>query len=146
MRLLVDAMLGRLVAYLRMAGHDTVYAPDAGVEADGAVVDLADREGRRVLTRDRAIAAMAPSAVLLTSLDIEDQLREVRAAGIDLELDGASRCGRCNGRLEPVPPGSALPPAVPDPGSEPVWRCRDCGQCFWRGSHWTDVRDRLAGL
>ncbi|MFB6269253.1 MAG: Mut7-C RNAse domain-containing protein, partial [Halobacterium sp.] len=30
--------------------------------------------------------------------------------------------------------------------ADTVWRCTDCGQYFWRGSHWTDVENRLAEL
>ncbi|MEF8800748.1 MAG: Mut7-C RNAse domain-containing protein [Halolamina sp.] len=36
------------------------------------------------------------------------------------------------------------PEHVPD--DEMVFRCRDCGQWFWRGSHWDDVEQRLASL
>ncbi|PSQ40099.1 hypothetical protein BRD13_00720 [Halobacteriales archaeon SW_5_70_135] len=56
-----------------------------------------------------------------------------------------ARCGRCNGRLEGVgreDSDGERPAYVPET-ADPVWRCRDCGQRFWRGSHWADVRERL---
>ncbi|ERH09170.1 MAG: hypothetical protein J07HX64_00923 [halophilic archaeon J07HX64] len=56
-RLLADAMLGRLVSYLRMCGHDTVYAPDAGLEEDDDIRAVAREEGRRLLTRDRELGS-----------------------------------------------------------------------------------------
>jgi uncharacterized protein with PIN domain len=35
---------------------------------------------------------------------------------------------------------------VEDPGETAVWRCRDCGQHFWKGSHWADMAGTLAEL
>jgi hypothetical protein len=144
-RLLLDAMLGTLATYLRMCGYDAAYALDRGVEADDAVLELAVREGRRLLTRDQRLAARAPDSVLLTTRDVEDQLRELAATDFELSLGAPSRCGRCNGSLERLPPDATRPDYVPDDAS-PVWRCSACGQQFWRGSHWDDVRRRLSEL
>ena len=146
MRLLLDAMLGKLARYLRMCGYDAAYTLDRGVEADEAILTLAEAEGRRIVTRDASLAARADDAVLLESRAIEDQLREFRAAGFELTLTEPERCGRCNGRLERIPDDAPRPADAPDPGEQRIWRCPDCGQLFWRGSHWEDVRERLAGL
>ncbi|MEF8856446.1 MAG: Mut7-C RNAse domain-containing protein [Haloplanus sp.] len=145
-RFLCDAMLGKLARYLRMCGHDTAYALDRGVEADDAVRELARREDRRLLTRDAALAARTEGAIRLSARDIEAQVRELDAAGVSLSLpETPSRCGRCNGPLEPVGGGEAsTPPDVPDPAETDVWRCERCGQHFWKGSHWDDVRERLS--
>jgi hypothetical protein len=145
MRFLLDAMLGKLATYLRMCGHDAAYALDRGVEADDDVRDLARREDRTLLTRDAALADRTEGAVLLASRAIDDQLDELRAAGVSLSLPATpTRCGRCNGRLEPIAGDAATPPAVPDPGTTDVRCCVECGQHFWKGSHWDDVRRRLA--
>ena len=50
MRYVCDAMLGRLARWLRLLGHDTLYA-DVG---DAELLRLG--ETRRVLTRDRELA------------------------------------------------------------------------------------------
>ena len=144
--LLLDAMLGKLARYLRMCGYDAAYVLDRGIEEDAAVLALAGAEGRRIVTRDASLAARADDAVLLESREIEDQLRELRAAGFDLALTEPERCGRCNGRLEQLPDDAPRPSEAPDPGGLSVWRCPDCGQHFWRGSHWEDVRERLARI
>jgi len=159
-RLLLDVMLGRLATYLRMCGFDAAYAMDRGVEADDRLLGIARAEGRTLLTRDRGLASRRSDAVLLTSRDIDDQLRELRAAGFRLELDDSpTRCGRCNGRVEAVgdaasttgdgTTGDAVPDSpdyAPDPAAVDCWRCRDCDQWFWKGSHWDDVAARLDGL
>ena len=146
-RLLLDVMLGKLARYLRMCGYDAAYALDRGVEADDDVLALARDEGRRVLTRDRQLAERAPDGVRIDARDIEDQLRELHGVGFELSLaDQPARCGRCNGPVDPVGEGVVVPEYAPDPTETPCYRCRDCGQVFWKGSHWDDVRRRLARI
>jgi len=146
-RILLDAMCGGLRGFLRMCGHDAAYALDRDAEADEAALALADAEDRTVVTRDERLAARADDAVLLTEHEPIDQLVELAAAGIDLTLDAEpSRCGRCNGVLERVghsaSAGENRPEYVPDDIDDP-WRCRDCGQFFWKGSHWERVERTL---
>ena len=143
MRFLVDAMCGKLARYLRMCGHDAAYSLDRGVEADEALLAMDEAEGRRIVTRDASLAARTTDAVLLQSTAIDGQLAELRAAGVELSLTEPQRCGRCNGTLAPVDADASTPDYAPDPATEPVWCCLDCGQHFWRGSHWDDVSARL---
>jgi hypothetical protein len=146
-RLLLDAMLGTPARLLRMCGHDAAYVLDRGVEDDDAVLAWAREEDRTVVTRDAALAARAPEAVLVESLDVDDQLRELAAAGVDLSLDERpARCGACNGPVVRVAPDASVPDYAPEPADVDVYRCTDCGQHFWKGSHWEDVRARLAAL
>lgn len=143
-RLLLDTMLGKLTTYLRMCGYDAAYAPERGIEADDAILNLGRSEDRRVVTRDAPLAARADDPILVFGREIEEQLREVRAAGLTLELAEPGRCSRCNGELETVKPVEDLPDDVPNPDEQTVWQCRACGQYFWKGSHWDDVAARLA--
>jgi uncharacterized protein with PIN domain len=157
MRLLLDVMLGKLATYLRMCGHDAAYALDrgdatdseaeavTGIEDDGALLALAREEGRRLVTRDVDLAARAGDAILVSTTDIDEQLRELRGAGVDLSLDRPERCGRCNGRVDPLD-GGETPAYAPDPDERRVWRCQACGQHYWKGSHWADVRERLENV
>jgi len=144
MDFLVDAMCGSLARVLRMCGHDAAYALDRGVEADDALLALAEAEDRVVVTRDRQLAGRAPESVLLESKDVDEQLREIAAAGVSLDPTPGERCGACNGVLERDETGGR-PDYVPD-DADPVWRCRDCGQRFWTGSHWEDLRERVADV
>jgi hypothetical protein len=147
MCLLLDAMLGGLRSYLRMCGHDAAYALDRGVEADDELLAWAREEGRVLVTRDRGLANRAERSIRVESRDVREALRELRAAGVELSpADPPVRCGRCNGRLERVEGGpDRFPEYVPD-GQERVWRCRECDQHFWKGSHWDDVRETLGDL
>jgi len=161
-RLLLDAMLGKLATYLRMCGYDAAYvdsdaAPadlvdgSTGSDRDAAIRELASRESRTLLTRDRqlatATAGTAPRVILLTERPIEDQLRELADEGFRLELpDRPRRCATCNASLVAVGPEEPAPDYAPDPATVDCWRCPDCGQFFWRGSHWDDVAETLAGV
>ncbi|WP_336022028.1 Mut7-C RNAse domain-containing protein [Halobellus salinisoli] len=162
-RLLVDAMCGKLATYLRMCGYDAAYVLDpedgAGTErtsesasttespSDADIAAWAERSGRTLVTRDVDLAARVDDAVLLTSRDVVEQLDALYEAGFDLSLaDPPRRCGACNGELGRVDADESLSSGMPDPAETACWRCRDCGQVFWKGSHWDDVRATLAGV
>ncbi|PSP63037.1 hypothetical protein BRC76_03605, partial [Halobacteriales archaeon QH_8_67_36] len=124
--LVLDTMLGKLATYLRMCGYDTAYALDRGAEADDALLALAETEGRRLVTRDKGLARRVPDAVLLTKRDVSDQLRELSAAGFELELsDEPVHCGTCNAPVERVGRTEPTPEYAPDPNETDIWRCRD---------------------
>ncbi|SEP87863.1 Mut7-C RNAse domain-containing protein [Natrinema salaciae] len=147
MRLLLDVMCGGLVSYLRMCNHDTAYAGDRGLEADDDLIAVARAEDRTVVTRDVPLADRVEESILLASRNVENQLAALDAAGIDLTLaDDPGFCGRCNGPLERVDPTASTPEYAPDPAPIEVWVCRDCGQHFWRGSHWERVAETLAAV
>lgn len=167
MRLLLDAMLGKLATYLRVCGFDTAYALDRDLEDDDELLSVALEEGRILLTRDRTLAREAapespvesddsigemktnapdaPGSIRLHERAVTDQLAELAAIGFDLTpADHPRRCGRCNGRLRQLDPDESKPDYAPE--ELPIWRCHDCGQCFWMGSHWDDIVDRLEDL
>ena len=147
--LLLDVMLGKLATYLRMCGYDAAYALDGdGTDpGDEELLARARREHRVLLTRDVSLAEQADRSVLLAGRTPLDQLRELDAVGFDIELDERpTRCSVCNGVVEPLDDGDTVPEYAPDPTAVALWRCRDCGQVFWRGSHWHDVESRLAEL
>jgi hypothetical protein len=137
-------MLGKLAVYLRLCGYDTVYALDRDVEADDRILELAEADGRTLLTRDVHLSNRADRGFLLTERDPRDQLAELAAAGLGLEpTDEPRRCGRCNGPVVAVGGSEETPEYAPAPADEEQWRCTDCGQVFWRGSHWDRMCETL---
>ncbi|MEZ3144974.1 Mut7-C RNAse domain-containing protein [Halobaculum sp. MBLA0143] len=153
-RFLLDAMVGKLASYLRMCGYDAAYALDRGVEADDRLREIAVAESRRLVTRDVALARRAegddgPEPLLLGSRDVTDQLVAVAGEGYDLTPAARpARCGNCNGRLQRGDETDATRAGyVPDDRDrERLWRCVDCGQWFWKGSHWDRVTETLAEI
>lgn len=137
-------MCGGISAQLRMCGHDAAFALDRDLEADADLLAVAREEDRILVTRNRRLAARADESILLEATDPAEQLEALAAGGIDLSLsEDPERCGRCNGPLSAVEPTDPTPEYAPDPAAEAVWACADCGQHFWKGSHWDRVEEGL---
>jgi uncharacterized protein len=137
LRFVADGHLGRLVAYLRMLGFDTVYSRDA---TDPELAELAAREDRILLSRDRGLLkrSIVRRGCLLRSDRPHEQLREVvDRYGLAGSCDPFARCLGCNGLLEPLDPLIARPLAPPRVRleQEAFRRCTGCGRLYWRGSH-----------
>ncbi len=144
-RLLTDTMLGRLTTYLRMCGYDTVYTLDVDLESDDEIRAFARTENRVLLTRDRELAARTGEAILLESRGIERMLSALRDEGFELTLpETPVRCSACNGTVDRVGADEQTPEYAPESHSVAVWRCTQCGQHFWKGSHWDSVADTLS--
>lgn len=147
-RFVLDVHLGRLARYLRMLGFDSLYRNDCD---DETLADLSRRERRILLTRDRGL--LKRSAVthgyLLREADPRAQLAEVvRRFDLGGVLAEFTRCMRCNGLLEPVAKATIEHRLLPKTRRyyDEFAVCRDCGRIYWKGSHYEDMRRRLAGL
>lgn len=145
-RLLADAMLGRLARWLRAAGYDTAYDPALG---DAALLRQARAEGRVLLTADQELArSRAARTLLITTNNLADQLNQVLSACGAPPGSFFSRCLACNGRLEPAD-GAELAERLPRYilNKYPVFsRCPDCGRVYWPGTHWERMRTMLGRL
>ena len=145
-RLVADAMLGRLARRLRALGYDTLY--DASLD-DPTLARLARAEGRLLLTRDHQLAVVKGlRAVLIGSDHLAAQLAQVLALLRPLPGRRFGRCVLCNVVLEELDRAS-VESRVP----EYVWEtqrefalCRGCGRIYWRGSHWRDIHGHLDAL
>lgn len=133
-------MLGKLTRYLRMMGYDVVYASDIDAETDQELINAAEESNRRIITRDKEIASKT-DAILLKSKDINNQLRELITAGVELRLDYPTRCSLCNSELHETDENPEHAPS-----QKRVWECSGCGQYYWKGSHWFDVQETLRDI
>jgi len=134
MRLVTDAMLGRLAKWLRVLGFDTLYwrGDDAGL------VRLALAENRLLLTRDTRLPPRLPPGrtLLIESDHYDEQLRQV-IGRLGRPPHSGHRCLRCNLLLETTDKAE-LRGRVP----EFVWyrherfaRCPGCLRIYWEGTH-----------
>ena len=137
-RFVADAHLGGLARLLRMAGFDTLY--DNHFE-DAAMAELANREMRILLTRDRALLKhrVVRHGCFVHALKPAAQLRELYDR-LDLRasLRPFSLCLACNAPLREVPKQDVLdrlPPKV-QARHERFLTCDCCHGVFWEGSHW----------
>ncbi len=128
MKFLVDVMLGKLGRWLRMMGFDTEIASDD--LTDKEIVVKAEEENRVILTRDRDIDKMNTEVktVLLETKNFEKQIKTVfQRLGIEPRFPEGSRCSKCNGELRKT--------------GEDTWICKECGQRYWKGSHWKRIKE-----
>jgi len=131
-KLIADALLGRLARWLRLLGFDTLYYPDI---EDMALLKKARGEGRLILTRDGGFMGKS-GCLFIRSEDVAEQLAQVLAE-LSLEPTGQPRCARCNGALRDVP-RQEVRDLVPEHvylSQAGFQRCYDCGNVYWEGSH-----------
>ena len=135
---IADNHLGRLAAYLRMLGFDTLYRNDY---QDPELAAVAHQEGRILLTRDRRLLMRreVDYGCCLRSLDSREQLGEVvRRYALAQTARPFRRCLRCNHELEVVDKAAVLERLQPLTRRyfEEFARCPGCDQVYWKGSHY----------
>lgn len=143
-RFAVDAMLGRLATWLRLLGYDTFYEPHID---DRVLVELAQAEGRIILTRDVQLTKRrGVRALLIASDNVWDQLRQVVRAFSLVRRPRGRRCPRCNAVLTPLAREAAAGrvPAYVWQTQDAFHECPACRRVFWRGTHIADMEARLA--
>ena len=136
LRFLLDVHVGRLAAYLRMAGFDALYGNQT---SDAELARVVAREGRVLLTRDRYLLmrTAVDRGYWVRSTEPKQQLLEV-VKRFDLagSMRPFTRCLECNTILEEASRESVLdrlPPRIMD---KDVFRiCPNCQRVYWEGTH-----------
>lgn len=139
-------MLGRLARWLRLSGYDVFYSKRS---SDEDLLEVAAKEDRVVLTRDKKLKARADSSgldsVLLSSNDLVEQLRQL-AKEKDVAVKGtpeSARCPLCNSpvrKVEKEEVGERVPDTVLQE-VEDFWVCDSCGKIYWYGGHWKKIKE-----
>jgi hypothetical protein len=145
-KFIADAHLGGLTRLLRMAGFDTLYDNNY---RDRTIAEIAAREHRIVLTRDRELLKLRSltHGCYVHALQPAQQLREIMAR-LDLarSVRPFSLCLVCNAALQPTDKAAVadrLPPSVRD-GQQQFTTCTVCQRIFWQGSHWRRMQQCVA--
>ncbi|HSX03443.1 MAG TPA: Mut7-C RNAse domain-containing protein [Rhabdochlamydiaceae bacterium] len=150
MRFLCDEMLAGLGKWLRAAGYDTKIIDDR--EGDPEILDLAIRENRILLTRDRHFLKMNAEknqVIFLSSNSIEDCAKELtERLDVDWLYKPLSRCLICNGLLE-KPSEELILEHVPEDVQKwttGFWYCHHCSKMYWEGAHVKKIMRKLNEL
>jgi uncharacterized protein len=140
-RFVADVHLGRLAAYLRMLGFDTLYPEDY---RDEELARISSEENRILLTRDRGLLKRGKVryGYFVQGTQPWGQLAEVLKR-YDLlgEAMRYQRCTNCNGLLNLVdkaPIADQLPPKVREQYND-FRLCDACGKIYWKGSHYEQM-------
>ena len=149
-RFVLDVHLGKLAAYLRMLGFDTLYR---SCYSDPELVHISSVERRILLTRDRGLLmhGAVTHGYWLRETDGRRQAAEiVRRFDLVRSMRPFTRCMECNGVLEPVSREEVeeeLPRRIVE-AHEEFRRCPECGRIFWQGTHYERMKrfvEELAG-
>jgi uncharacterized protein with PIN domain len=149
-RFVLDVQLGRLAAYLRMLGFDTLYDNRAG---DPELAQISSEQKRILLTRDRGL--LKRSAVTRGYWVREtDSRRQAAEVVMRFDLAGGlhpfTRCLACNellGAASEDDVRSQVPPRTRGWCDE-FQECGHCRRVYWQGSHYRRMRqwiEELAG-
>jgi len=136
LRFLLDVHVGRLAAYLRMAGFDALYGNQA---TDAELAGIVAREGRVLLTRDRYLlmrTAVERGYWVRSALPKQQLLEVVKRFDLAGSMRPFTRCLECNSLLEEASRESILerlPPKLMVKDVFPV--CPSCQRVYWEGSH-----------
>ncbi|MCK4475804.1 MAG: DUF5615 family PIN-like protein [Methanophagales archaeon] len=160
LRFVTDRMLGKLSTWLRILGHDTVYAAEVkegDEDEDKAIVSFAEHEARILLTRDKNLASSARKkgvqCVQIKTDEVMEQLKELLRHNININLEPVPlRCSECNAKIRKVEEGEEdilreknyVPTSMV--GKLDFWVCECCGRIYWEGSHWRNMREKLRQL
>jgi hypothetical protein len=137
-RFVLDTHLGRLAAYLRLLGFDTLYRNDY---RDGELARISAEEARILLTMDRGLLkrGMVRHGYFIRDSEPRQQLLDVlRRFNLLDRTEPFTRCLRCNALLEEMDRQQAAD-RVPPGTLQHYHEFRTCPQCrrvYWKGSHY----------
>ena len=147
-RFVVDVNLGKLARLLRMLGFDTLYD---NCFSDETVAGLAFRETRIALSRDRLL--LHRNAIIygywVRSQQPNEQIQEViQRYDLREQFKPLCRCLNCNGLIQPVSKQEILERLKPKTRRyyDEFFICPDCAQIYWKGSHFDQLRPKLARI
>ncbi len=144
----LDVHLGRLAAYLRMAGFDAVYANDAG---DEQLARTSAESHRILLTRDLGLlkrAAVTRGYYVRETNPLRQLQEVVRRFELKRLLKPFSRCMACNSELRRAVKENVRG-RVPDEvfsKHDEFDECAACGRVYWKGSHYDRMQRIVGGL
>ncbi len=151
MRFLVDAMLGNLARWLRLFGHDTVYANDLIKPGEDGLSDsdlgkVALEQGRILITRDKEFAKRVANSIFVPGTDNTENLKVIQES-IHTQLtfnQDLARCTACNGALMKIANKNSVKNLVPVKTFaryDDFWKCSNpnCEKIYWQGSHFEDI-------
>ena len=147
-RFLLDNHLGKLAVLLRILGLDSLYRNNY---QDADLAQIAATGDFILLTRDRRLL-MRKSVrygYCIRSLEPDEQIHEVlERFSLSEYIRPFHRCLRCNAQLIRVEKKAVLDQLEPLTRLyfDEFHRCPDCGQIYWKGSHYDHMVTRLQHL
>jgi hypothetical protein len=145
-RFILDTHLGKLAAYLRMMGFDTLYENDY---ADDVLAQVSHDEDRILLTRDIGVLkrGLVTYGYFVRNTNPQRRLQEIsQRYNLADHAQPFTYCMRCNGRLIGVDKMRIREKVSDDTfqAFDEFHQCQACGQIYWKGSHYEKMERLVA--
>lgn len=152
MLFLVDSMLGNVAKKLQLLGYDTEYKSDYD---DLKLLEQAKKQQRVIISKDHDLIARAKKqeikSVYVTKEDEIEQFLEI-LKHVSLKLDeitgDTARCTKCNSPTSQIDKSNVedkVPKKVLE-FNEKFWKCDNCNQIYWEGTHIIKLQEFLVKL
>jgi uncharacterized protein len=147
-RFVLDTHLGRLAAYLRLFGFDSLYRNDYD---DQILADISANQHRILLTRDKQLLMrkQITHSYYVRATQPRKQLVEVLTR-FDLRKTQQpfTRCMHCNGEIRPVAKEKIAPRLLPRTKAwyHEFWQCAQCHKIYWKGSHYQRMQQLINAI
>ncbi len=137
-RFVADTHLGRLAAYLRMTGFDTLYRNDY---SDNELASLSQSENRILLTRDRGLLKrnqVTHGFFIRHDEPFLQLVSVIERFDLHNDLQPFTRCLSCNNLLDKARKEDILDRLPVNTAQTFVEFkiCQSCGKVYWKGSHY----------
>lgn len=145
MTFVVDCMLGKLAKWLKILGFDAVFF--SKIE-DDALLDIAEKENRILLSRDTELMERSDKekSLFIESENWQTQVEQVLDF-YDLwsDVKPNTRCIECNVGIKDLPREKAKNLVTPFvfENADTFALCPNCGRVFWRGTHLKDMETKI---
>jgi len=147
-RFVLDVHLGRLAAYLRMLGFDSLYRND---HHDEELAQISASEQRILLSRDRGLLrrSIVTHGYLVREPQPRQQLLEVlRRFNLSRSLAPFRRCLRCNAPLQAVAKELIKDRLLPNTRQsyDEFQLCPECDRVYWKGPHYRRMKHMVDSI
>ena len=147
-RFVLDVHLGRLAAYLRMLGFDTLYRNDFD---DPDLANISADDQRILLSCDRQLLMrkQVDHGYFVRSRQPQQQLLEILSRfNLYNKQKPFTRCIHCNGKVSPVNKQEIedLLLAKTKKYYNDFFQCESCKKIYWKGSHYLKMQTMINNI
>lgn len=159
-KFLVDAMLFKLGRWLRILGYDCKI-PESDEMDDDRLVEISKKEKRLLITMDRDLSKRKGAHTIYIPSKFNSAKSQLifllknkiikisKSRNLGSAIEKKAKCTKCGSdlkkisrrELEKIVGQSRIPS-----GQDSFWICKNCGQIYWKGSHWKKIVEFVKSL
>ncbi|WP_201338011.1 MULTISPECIES: Mut7-C RNAse domain-containing protein [unclassified Nitratiruptor] len=138
-RFIADVHLAKVAKYMRLLGFDTLYFNQID---DSTLLQIAAKEKRYILTKDRGLAQRSDRVYLVKEKEIKGQIYEILRHFAVKQCEPFTRCLVDNAFLQPVSKEEIIDrlPQKVIGWCNKFWICPVCGRIYWHGTHFLRMK------